>query len=198
MNSWDEKFGAAGHYYGTEPNDFLREHHAVIPAGGRVLCLAEGEGRNAVFLAQQGFEVVAVDQSPVGLRKAGALAAERGVTISTVVADLTDYRIEPGRWDGIVSIWCHLPPLLRADVHRQVVEGLQCGGVFLLEAYTPAQLNYGTGGPKSIDLLPTLAELRIELDGLELVHAVEREREVHEGQGHFGLSAVVDIVAVKR
>ena len=198
MNSWDDKYGVPGHYYGTEPNDFLREHHAVIPAGGRVLCLAEGEGRNAVFLAQQGFEVVAVDQSPVGLRKAGALAAERGVTISTVVADLADYRIEPGHWDGIVSIWCHLPKPLRADVHRRVVAGLKRGGAFLLEAYTPAQLNYGTGGPKSIDLLPTLAELRIELDGLVFVHALEREREVHEGQGHSGLSAVVDIVAVKR
>jgi SAM-dependent methyltransferase len=198
MNSWDEKYGAAGHYYGTEPNEFLREHHAVIPAGGRVLCLAEGEGRNAVFLAQQGFEVVAVDQSPVGLRKAGALAAERGVRIETVLADLADYRIESGGWDGIVSIWCHLPQPLRADVHRQVVAGLRSGGVFLLEAYTPAQLGYGTGGPKSVDLLPTLAELRTELDGLDLVHAVEREREVHEGRGHFGLSAVVDIVAVRR
>lgn len=198
MNSWDEKYGAPGHYYGTEPNSFLREHHAVMPAGGRVLCLAEGEGRNAVFLAQQGYQVVAVDQSPVGLRKAETLAAERGVRIETIVADLAVYRIEPGRWDGIVSIWCHLPQPLRTDVHRQVVAGLGSGGVFLLEAYTPAQLSYGTGGPKSIDLLPTLAELRIELDGLDLVHAVECEREVHEGQGHFGLSAVVDIVAIKR
>ncbi len=159
MNSWDEKYGAPGHYYGTEPNGFLREHHAAIPAGGRVLCLAEGEGRNAVFLAQQGYRVVAVDQSPVGLRKAQALAAERGVQIETVVADLADYRIAPGHWDGIVS---------------------------------------GTGGPKSVDLLPTLAQLRTELDGLELVQAAEREREVREGHGHTGLSAVVDIVAVKR
>jgi hypothetical protein len=134
----------------------------------------------------------------VGLRKAGALAAERGVRIETVLADLADYRIESGGWDGIVSIWCHLPQPLRADVHRQVVAGLRSGGAFLLEAYTPAQLGYGTGGPKSVDLLPTLAELRTELDGLDLVHAVEREREVHEGQGHFGLSAVVDIVAVRR
>jgi hypothetical protein len=120
------------------------------------------------------------------------------VQIETVVADLADYRIAPGHWDGIVSIWCHLPQPLRTDVHRQVVAGLRSGGVFLLEAYTPAQLNYGTGGPKSIDLLPTLAELRTELDGLDLVHAVEREREVHEGHGHTGLSAVVDIVAIKR
>jgi len=198
MNSWDEKYGAPGHYYGTEPNRFLREHHAVIPAGGAVLCLAEGEGRNAVFLAQQGNRVLAVDQSPVGLHKAERLATERGVEIETIVADLADYRIEPGRWDGIVSIWCHLPPPLRAAVYGQAVAGLKVGGAFLLEAYTPEQLRYGTGGPKSADLMPTLAELRTELDGLDLVHAVEREREVLEGQGHFGLSAVVDIVAVKR
>ncbi|MDH4053532.1 MAG: class I SAM-dependent methyltransferase [Rubrivivax sp.] len=198
MNSWDEKYGAPGHYYGTEPNDFLRERCTAIPAGGRVLCLAEGEGRNAVFLAQQGFKVVAVDQSPVGLRKAEALARERGVGIDTVVADLAGYPIVPDHWDGIVSIWCHLPQPLRATVHRHVVGGLRIGGAFLLEAYTPAQLRHGTGGPKSADLLPTLAELRAELAGLDLVHAVEREREVHEGQGHFGLSAVVDIVAVRR
>ena len=198
MNSWDEKYGAPGHYYGTEPNDFLRERCAAIPAGGDVLCLAEGEGRNAVFLAQQGFRVVAVDQSPVGLRKAQALAAERGVRIETVVADLADYRIAPDHWDGIVSIWCHLPQPLRATVHRQVAGGLRSGGVFLLEAYTPAQLRHGTGGPKTADLLPTLDELRGELPGLDFVHAEEREREVHEGLGHFGLSAVVDIVAARR
>jgi hypothetical protein len=115
-----------------------------------------------------------------------------------VVADLADYRIAPGHWDGIVSIWCHLPRPLRTEVHRQAVAGLRRGGVFLLEAYTPAQLNYGTGGPKSVDLLPTLAELRTELEGLDLVHAVESERDVHEGLGHTGLSAVVDIVAFKR
>jgi SAM-dependent methyltransferase len=198
MNSWDEKYGAPRFYYGTDPNEFLRERCAAIPAGGDVLCLAEGEGRNAVFLAQQGFRVVAVDQSPVGLGKAETLAAERGVTLETVVADLADYHIEAECWDGIVSIWCHLPPPLRVAVHRQAVAGLRRGGAFLLEAYTPAQLRYGTGGPKSIDLLPTLAELRGELAGLDLVHAVERERDVHEGQGHTGRSAVVDIVAVKR
>jgi SAM-dependent methyltransferase len=198
VNSWDEKYGAPGHYYGIEPNEFLRERCSAIPAGGEVLCLAEGEGRNAVFLAQQGFRVVAVDQSPVGLRKAEALAAERGVRIETVVADLADYRLVADRWDGIVSIWCHLPQPLRTTVHRQVVRGLRTGGVFLLEAYTPEQLRYGTGGPKTVDLLPTLAELSGELEGLDFVHAEEREREVHEGQGHFGLSAVVDIVAVKR
>jgi len=197
MNSWDERYGGAVYYYGTEPNEFLRERLAAIPAGGDVLCLAEGEGRNAVFLAQQGYRVIAVDQSSIGLRKAERLAAARGVKIDTVVADLADYRIVPRRWDGIVSIWCHLPPALRSAVYGQAVAGLKPGGVLLVEAYTPEQLRYGTGGPKSAELLPTLAELRSELAGLEFVHAEERVREVREGNGHAGQSAVVQIVGVR-
>lgn len=195
MIPWDERYGAEAFFYGIEPNDFLRERFAAIRAGGDVLCLAEGEGRNAVFLAGQGYRVVALDQSAVGLRKAERLAAERGVGITTVVANLDGHRIEPQRWDGIVSIWCHLPSRLRAAVHRQVVGGLKPGGIFLLEAYTPAQLQFGTGGPKEVDLLPTLSALREELAGLEFIHAVERERVIHEGQGHEGRSAVVQVVA---
>jgi len=195
MNAWDERYGSTDYFYGTEPNDFLRERCGVIPSGGDVLCLAEGEGRNAVFLAKQGFRVVAVDQSAVGLRKAAELAATQGVAIETIVANLADYRIEPSRWDGIVSIWCHVPSALRTRLHRQVVEGLRPGGALILEAYTPAQLHYGTGGPPDADLLPTLAQLRTELTGLELLQAEERERVVREGRGHTGLSAVVDVVA---
>jgi hypothetical protein len=198
MIPWDERYGTADYYYGTEANEFLREHCSAIRPGGDVLCLAEGEGRNAVFLAEQGLRPVAVDQSAVGLAKAEQLAATRGVHIDTVVADLDGYRIEPQRWDGIVSIWCHLPTTLRAAVHRRVVAGLKVGGVFLLEAYTPRQLEYGTGGPSSADLLPTLDQLREELQGLELVHAVERDRTVHEGRGHHGPSAVVQVVAYRR
>lgn len=198
MNSWDERYEATSYYYGTEPNDFLRERFTEIRPGGEVLCLAEGEGRNAVFLAKQGYRVVAVDQSAVGLQKAERLAIERGVRIETVVADLDGYQIEPQRWDGVVSIWCHLPAELRAAVHRRVIDGLKIGGVFLLEAYTPAQLRHGTGGPKSADLLPTLADLRRELTGVEFVHAEERERIIHEGTGHEGLSAVVQVIARRR
>ena len=198
MTSWDERYGAADYYYGTEANEFLREHCSEIRRGGDVLCLAEGEGRNAVFLAQQGFRPVAVDQSAVGLAKAERLAAASDVQIHTVLANLDGYQIEPMRRDGIVSIWCHLPVPLRAAVHRGVVTGLKVGGVLLQEAYTPAQLEYGTRGPRSADLLPTLEQLREELKGLEFVHATERERTVHEGGGHHGLSAVVQVVAQRR
>jgi SAM-dependent methyltransferase len=161
-----------------------------------VLCLAEGEGRNAVFLAERGFDVTAVDQSAVGLQKAVALAVQRGVRIATVVADLADWNMDrPGGWGGIVSIWCHLPSALRARVHRQACAALQPGGVLILEAYTPEQLKFRTGGPADPDLMPTLAQLRSELAGLSFEVAHECQREVHEGRGHDGPSAVVQVVA---
>lgn len=198
VNSWNQCYAADDYYFGTEPNDLLLQHHSVIRRGGDVLCLAEGEGRNAVFLAHEGYRVVAVDQSAVGLQKAKRLAATKGAQIQTVVADLCDYRIEPSSWDGIVSIWCHFPRSLRVAVHLQVVAGLKPGGVFVLEAYTPAQIGRGTGGPPTGDRTVTLPELRRELKGLDLVRALERERVVHEGSEHDGLSAVVQIVARKR
>ena len=194
MNPWDVRYGAPGYHYGTEPNDFLREQVGCFPRSSDLLCLAEGEGRNAVFLAEQGFTVVAVDQSAVGLQKAERLAASKGVRISTIQADLADYRIEPDHWDGIVSIWCHLPAPLRAQVHHQVVAGLKPGGVYVLEAYTPDQLRHGAGGPPTPDLLVKLSDLRGELQGLVLTHAVESERIVNEGHTHAGLSAVVQVV----
>ena len=195
MHHWDKRYAEAGYHYGTEPNDFLRENAAAIPAGGAVLCLGEGEGRNAVFLARRGYRVTALDQSAVGLEKAARLAAANGVEIETVAADLDGYRIEHERWDGIVSIWCHLPSALRALIHRQIVVGLKPQGVFLLEAYTPDQIGRGTGGPQSVDLLPTRSELRLQLAGLDLMHALERERMVTEGSGHTGLAEVVQIIA---
>lgn len=195
--TWDERYGTEAFYYGTDPNDFLVEHAAAIPRGGDVLCLAEGEGRNAVYLAGQGYHVTAIDQSAVGLQKAIRLAQDLGVGISTTVADLATHRIQPQRWDAVVSIWCHLPSKLRATVHAQVFEALRPGGVLILEAYTPDQLKHKTGGPPAADLMPTLAQLRTELLGLEFEHAVEKERIIHEGKGHSGLSAVVQIVARK-
>jgi SAM-dependent methyltransferase len=197
-NSWDERYGADTYFYGVEPNDFLREQAGALRARGEALCLGEGEGRNAVHLAQQGFAVVAVDQSAVGMQKAQQLAAARGVRITTVISDLAKFRIEPGSWDAIVSIWCHLPRELRREVHRQAAAGLKPGGAFLLEAYTPAQLQHRTGGPSTPDLMPTLAELREELAGLDFRHGVECERIVQEGTGHRGLSAVVQVLAFRR
>jgi SAM-dependent methyltransferase len=191
---WNNRYAEADFVFGTAPNEFLAAVAAQIPAGP-VLCIAEGEGRNAVHLAQRGHAVTAVDQSSVGLDKAARLAARAGVSLTTCVADLTNFPISPGAWAGMVSIFCHLPPELRRTVHARVVTGLRPGGVFVLEAYNPAQLSYGTGGPKDVSLLMTLAGLRAELSGLELIHARECEREVIEGSGHTGRAAVVQLVA---
>ncbi len=193
---WDQRYGNAGEAYvfGTAPNDFLAAIADRIPPGP-VLCLAEGEGRNAVFLAKRGHAVTALDQSATGLAKAQALATKEGVPLATVVADLAEYAIKPGAWAGIVAIFMHLPPDLRARVLTQAAAGLQPGGVFILESYTPAQLGFGTGGPRDVSLLPTLASLRPLLPGLALEFAQELEREVHEGGGHTGRSAVVQILA---
>jgi SAM-dependent methyltransferase len=177
-------------------NDFLRSVAAQIPAG-RVLMLAEGEGRNAVYLAEQGYEVTAVDSSSVGLQKAMQLAAERNVGLTTIRADLGDFTIEAEAWEGIISCFCHLHITLRVPLHQAVVRGLKPGGMFVFEGFSKEQLSYGTGGPQSLDLLMSLDELKQELAGLEFVHAVQVERKVHEGRGHTGLASVVQIWGVK-
>lgn len=193
---WDERYSEAGFVYGTEPNDFLASKAAIIPPG-KILSLAEGEGRNAVYLASLGYEVTGVDGSAIGLEKAQALAAARGVAITTIVADLAEYEIGSGKWDGIVSCYCHVPTAIRIPLHRAVVRGLKRGGVFVLEAFSKEQLAYGTGGPQSSDLLMSLDEVKQELDGLELRHAVQLEREVREGSRHTGLASVIQILGVK-
>jgi SAM-dependent methyltransferase len=193
-NFWDERYAASHYIYGTAPNEFVAAMAERIPAGP-VLCLAEGEGRNAVFLAGRGHAVTALDASDVGLAKAAALAAARGVTITTRTVDLAEYQIEPAAWAGIVATWAHLPPALRRQVHAGVGSGLRPGGVFILEAYTPAQLAYGTGGPKDPALCMTLSALREELAGLEFIVGRECERDVVEGTGHTGRAAVVQVCA---
>lgn len=191
---WDRRYSAPGYFYGTEPNTFLADVAPAIPPGP-VLCLAEGEGRNAVHLATLGHAVTAVDQSAVGLAKAARLATTRGVQLRTVVADLADFAIAPEAWSAVVAIFAHLPPALRRRVLGAVSAGLAPGGFVVLEAYTPAQLAFGTGGPKDPALLVTLRDLRAELAGLEFLIGREIEREIVEGAGHTGRGAVVQVLA---
>jgi SAM-dependent methyltransferase len=198
LNPWDARYGQEGFYYGTEPNDFLAEQAGLIAPGGRVLCLAEGEGRNAVYLATKGFRVLAVDGSAVGLEKARGLARNRGVEIETCVSDLSEFLFENEAFDAVVSIWCHLPPPLRAVVHSRSVEALRKGGVMLLEAYRPKQLEYKTGGPPVAELMMTQEGLQIDFHALDTRVLEEKDRIIHEGKGHEGMSAVVRYAGVKK
>jgi SAM-dependent methyltransferase len=191
---WDERYSVAGFAYREEPNDFLREQAAVLAPRSDVLCLAEGEGRNAVFLASLGHCVHAVDLSSVGLAKAERLAAERGTSITTELADLASYDLGVARWDAVVSIWAHMPQAVRASLHARAVGALRPGGIFLLEAYTPEQLALKTGGPPVAELMMTLDGVRGEFERLEEVVAREGEREVSEGRYHQGRSATVQFL----
>lgn len=191
---WDERYAAPGFAYGEAPNDLLAEVEPALARASRVLCLAEGEGRNAVFLATRGHAVHAVDVSRVGLEKATALAARRGVSITTEVADLATYALAEGAWDAIVAIWMHLPPPLRAKVHAACVRGLAPGGAFVLEAYRPEQLAFGTGGPRDLALLVAPDALRDEFSGLSLERFEAVERDVQEGPFHAGTSAVIRVL----
>jgi SAM-dependent methyltransferase len=196
MSMWDQRYDRDEYVYGTTPNDFLASVAERIPAGP-VLCLADGEGRNGTHLATLGHPVTSVDASSVGLAKARKLAEAKGVHLHLVHADLAEYAIEPGAWSGIVSIFLHLPPVLRARVHAAVVEGLRPGGVFVLEAYTPEQLRYGTGGPREVELLMRKDDVVPEIHGLDVPIAREVVRTMAEGIVHHGESAVVQILGVK-
>jgi SAM-dependent methyltransferase len=195
---WDERYAREGFAFGDQPNDFLRSQEERIRAGGmRALCLGEGHGRNAIWLAKLGLKVTAVDLSAVGLSKAVEWASQSGLELSAVQADLREWEIQPDSWDLIVSIFCHMPSEIRAHVHRGVVRGLASGGVFILEAYTPSQIGRGTGGPPDPDMLPTAALLAAELEGLEVLESREITRNVLEGRSHTGISDVVQFVAQK-
>jgi len=194
---WNDRYDREDYYYGTKPNDFLLENAKLIKPSGTVLCLAEGEGRNAVFLAKSGFQVTAVDFSAVALSKLEKLAAENKVHVATISADLAEFEIEKNHWDGIVSIWCHVGTLVRRPLHQKVVSGLKQGGVLIFEAYTPDQIPLATGGPKDPDLLSTSSSLKSELVGLQFKKLQELQREIHEGAGHNGISAVVQAVGIK-
>jgi SAM-dependent methyltransferase len=194
---WDDRYAATEYLYGTEPSDFLAERYVALPAGGDILCLADGEGRNGVFLATKGLRVTGVDSSSVGLGKADRLAAERGVPLVTVVADLATWDLGEARWDGVVSIWAHLPAALRETLHPRLARALRPGGVLLLEHYHPRQLGYGTGGPADPTMMLTLEELDTAFAGWTRVHAFEGERMVVEGSGHGGKSYVTQAILKK-
>lgn len=193
---WNQRYDSEKFAYGTEPNSFLVQNAKLLT--GPVLCLAEGEGRNAVFLASLGLEVLGVDGSEVGLAKAQKLAASRSLAIRTEVADLATYEPPENFYGSVVSIFAHLPTNIRKRLHRLVERSLKTGGVVLLEAYTKAQVSRNTGGPKDPDLLMARVDIEKEFPNCEPILSQEIEREVVEGEYHTGLASVVQFIARKR
>ncbi|MDM7948034.1 bifunctional 2-polyprenyl-6-hydroxyphenol methylase/3-demethylubiquinol 3-O-methyltransferase UbiG [Hydrogenophaga sp.] len=189
MNFWDQNFSIGGYKYGTAPNTFLVEQQQRFQPGSDVLVPGDGEGRNGVWLAQQGHRVTAMDGSAVGLHKAQALATERGVALHTVLGDLADWTPEPFSFDAVVLVFVHLPPAVRVGSHRRLAAALRPGGWLLLEGFHPQQLQHRSGGPKDPAMLFTPELLRDDFAGLlEEKMAWEGEVALDEGPGHQGLA----------
>ncbi|CAM3672755.1 tellurite resistance protein TehB [Vibrio aerogenes CECT 7868] len=193
---WDEIYNTAAYVYGTEPNQFLQEAVLHIPKGN-ILCLGDGEGRNSIYLAKLGYNVTAIDLSLVAINKARKLADEHQVQINHIHENLEHFKFGAHQWDGIVSIFCHLPSILRSQVHQSVCQSLRPKGVFVIEGYTVQQLQYKTGGPSSADMMISSQILSTELSQLEPLILTETERFIHEGQKHHGLSHVVQGIFTK-
>ena len=193
---WNQRYGGDGFAYGTEPNSFLAENAKLLT--GPVLSLAEGEGRNAVFLASLGLDVLGVDGSEVGLAKAQRLADLKGVQIKTEVADLATYDPPANFYGSVVSIFAHLPSDVRRRLYRSVEQSLKPGGIILLEAYSKSQLSRDTGGPKDPDMLMTAVDIKMEFPNCEVILCHEIEREVVEGEFHTGMASVVQFIGKKK
>lgn len=192
---WNDVYGSDDYYYGTEPNDFLAKH--VGKLNGRILSLAEGEGRNAVFMAEQGLDVLAVDGSDVGLRKAQGLAQSCNVQIDILLTDLNDFVPPANSVDGVLSVFAHLPSGARRTLHQRCEQALKPGGIFMLEGYSQAQLPRTTGGPKNPDMLFSLEELLKDFSDSEMLLGQEIDRAVLEGRGHTGVASVVQLIMRK-
>lgn len=203
MNFWDQQFALPQFKYGTQPNQFLRDQAHRLPPGAQVLLPGDGEGRNSVWLATQGHCVTAMDNSRVGLDKAQRLAAEQGVRIDVVHADLADWVPQPASVDAVVATYVHLPEPLRASAHQRLVSALRPGGLLVLEAFHPRQLGYSSGGPKAPAMLYTLDLLRADLRdrlGQDLTESLAWEGEAHldEGPGHQGPAYLTRWVVQRR
>ncbi|MDH4133426.1 MAG: class I SAM-dependent methyltransferase [Gammaproteobacteria bacterium] len=191
---WNTRYAEPGFAYGTEPNAFLVSQKQYLKAGMKALAVADGEGRNGAWLAQQGLDVLSVDASEIGLRKTRELAAERGVVIRTEQADLTIWAWPVSGFDVVISIYAHFPPPVRARLHRAMFSALKPGGVLILEAFTPEQLKYKSGGPPVVEMLYTAEMVIADINGAKPLLLEETVTELAEGKYHRGTASVVRLV----
>ncbi len=195
---WESRFSQEGYLFGTEPNAFVKAQAQRLRPGLEALSVADGDGRNGVWLAEQGLRVHSVDFSPTALAKAEALAAARGVTMRTELADLFSWTWPVEAYDVVVAIFIQFaPPAERQRMFDGMKQALRPGGLLLMEGYGPRQLAHGTGGPKRLDQLYTRALLEAAFGDFSALEIDEYETEMDEGGGHRGMSALIDLVGRK-
>jgi len=197
--TWNKRFATDEYVFGTEPNEFLHEHAGAWASGTRALCVADGEGRNSVWLARRGIHVDAFDISDVAVAKARRLAAEAAVYIRFTVCDCDDFAWPEAAYDGVVAIFVQFAdPPMRARLFEHMIRALKPGGALILQGYGPKQLEYRTGGPSLLDHLYTTQMLREAFGGTDIVALREYDAELSEGSRHRGMSALVGLVAKRR
>lgn len=195
---WNERFKPEHYWFGTEPTPFLAEQAHRLKPGMTALSIADGEGRNGVWLARQGLKVTTVDLSPDGIAKAQRLAARYGVAIETICADLEAWDWGPPRFDLVVGILFQFAgPAWRDGIFRAMKDVLKPGGLLMIQGYRPEQIAYGTGGPPFVENLYTAELLRAAFAEMEILHLAEYDREQPEGMRSRGLCALIDLVARK-
>lgn len=196
--TWNERFAGADYLFGTEPNEYLRAHGDKLRPGGRVLCVADGEGRNSVWLARRGLHVDAFDIAAVGVEKARKLAAAAGVSVRYEVAGCDGWHWPEGAYDAVVAIFIQFAdPPMRERLFARIEASLAPGGLLILQGYTPQQLEFKTGGPPILSHLYTADMLRVAFGALEIVELKEYIADLAEGSHHVGRSALVGMVARK-
>jgi SAM-dependent methyltransferase len=198
LERWNARFSDEDYHFGTAPNAFLASKRALFKPGMKALALADGEGRNGVFLAELGLDVLSVDFSPVGIEKARRLAAERGVSLRTECVDVFEWRWPEAAFDLVAAIFIQFAdPPRRRQLFASIRRATKPGGLLVLEGYHPNQVGRGTGGPPRADNLYTAQMLRDAFDDWEILELAEREAVLNEGRAHVGPSALVDLVARK-
>lgn len=195
---WDDRYSAEGYLFGTRPAQFLQDRVEVFSQGQTALVVADGEGRNSVFLAELGLDVTSFDLSSVGIAKAISLAADSGVTVDMRLANILEWDWKPESFDLVVGVFFQfLTPLERADVFEGMKRSVRPGGKVLIHGYTPKQLEHGTGGPPTASFLYTEDLLADVFAGWHIDELRSYEATITEGSGHVGMSALVDLVATK-
>ncbi len=195
---WETRFAVPDYAFGKEPNYFLKSCRSLLPQSGRALAVADGEGRNGIWLAQQGLEVVSIDFSPSAQKKARALAAERQVAVSFIQTDVHAWAYPRSAFDVVVEIFTQFSsPSERAVKWTGMRRALKSGGLLILQGYTPKQLEYGTGGPKLRENLYTRPMLEAAFGDFHKLKIAEEEREIYEGTSHGGMSAVINLTGRK-
>jgi cyclopropane fatty-acyl-phospholipid synthase-like methyltransferase len=198
-NMWDERYAGGEYFFGTKPNAFMVSQHHLLKPGMSCLAVADGEGRNGVWLVEQGLKVLSVDSSAVAASKADTLAEQRGVKLDFEVADLLNWEWGVNHYDAVVAIFIQFAtPAQRTGLFANIKKCLKPGGLLLLQGYTPPQLEYKTGGPPVAENMYTEPFLRKEFSDMEILHLVEHDAEINEGTGHKGMSALIDLVARKK